>query len=271
MDAHPATHRTVSAPAFVEPAAAMSGSACHFRCRSRRTRWRQAPPPPAAGTVARCSGCCSYSCFLVVVQAARHALSATDQPGTARHDSARLVPEAGHQPRSHRAGLGSARLGLARGIFGVHTWIAVKPARAPAWQRLEVIGWRLYRGGSAVSITSGVPDAYWYGNRPLLLAELQRRAAADAIPRLLDAARRYPTPIATGSGLVRTATPSSPSSRAGAGAVSGAAGDGDRQGLPGRRPLAGPGPERHRLAADARRPRRSDARRRGAWRSTCSA
>jgi len=130
--------------------------------------------------------------FPVVVQAARHALSATDQPWyAARHDSARLVPEAGRQPEAIVQAWAARAWGW-RGIFGVHTWIAVKPAGAPAWQRLEVIGWRLYRGGSAVSITSGVPDAYWYGNRPLLLAELRGAAAADAIPRLLDAARRYP-------------------------------------------------------------------------------
>src|SRR2546422_3429554 len=33
-----------------------------------------------------------------------------------------------------------------RGVFAVHTWIAVKPSGAASWTRYEVIGWALDRG-----------------------------------------------------------------------------------------------------------------------------
>src|SRR5262245_28487266 len=39
-----------------------------------------------------------------------------------------------------------------RGVFGVHTWVAVKSADAREYTVYEVIGWRLRSGGSAVVI-----------------------------------------------------------------------------------------------------------------------
>ena len=39
-----------------------------------------------------------------------------------------------------------------RGNFGVHTWVAVKPADAPAYTVYEVIGWRLRYADSVVVI-----------------------------------------------------------------------------------------------------------------------
>ena len=39
-----------------------------------------------------------------------------------------------------------------RGAFAVHTWIAVKPAHAPAYTTFEVMGWNLYHGDSAIDI-----------------------------------------------------------------------------------------------------------------------
>lgn len=130
--------------------------------------------------------------FPVAVQAAWHALTAETVPWyAARHDSARINPAAAdHSGAVVQAW--AARAWGWRGIFGVHTWIAVRPAGSGDWQRLEVIGWRLQRGSPAVSIAPGAPDGYWYGNAPTLLAELRGPAAAAAIPRLLDAARRYP-------------------------------------------------------------------------------
>src|SRR5262245_28824172 len=44
----------------------------------------------------------------------------------------------------------SARAWSWRGWFGVHTWIAVKPAHASKFTVHEVIGWRLRRTGTVV-------------------------------------------------------------------------------------------------------------------------
>ena len=69
-----------------------------------------------------------------------------------------------------------------RGAFAVHTWIAVKPAGASRYSRYEVIGWNLYRGDSAVSTSSWHgPDAEWYGQKPVLIADRRGEEAAAII------------------------------------------------------------------------------------------
>jgi hypothetical protein len=79
-----------------------------------------------------------------------------------------------------------------RGYFGVHTWIAVKPATALNYTVYEVTGWRLRRTGSALTIGPRSPDARWFGNVPRLLAEARGPDAADLIERIARAAADYP-------------------------------------------------------------------------------
>ena len=81
-----------------------------------------------------------------------------------------------------------------RGVVGVHSWIAAKPAGADHYLRYEVIGWRLHHGGGLVGDGPGTPDAYWYGRRPELLAELRGRAAEAAMAKVARAAAAYPYP-----------------------------------------------------------------------------
>jgi len=79
-----------------------------------------------------------------------------------------------------------------RGTFGVHTWVAVKPARAAAYTVYEVIGWRLRWADSVVSIRARAPDARWFGNAPELYADVRGADAEKLIPRIDAAARAYP-------------------------------------------------------------------------------
>jgi Protein of unknown function (DUF3750) len=79
-----------------------------------------------------------------------------------------------------------------RGIFGVHTWIATKPENAAEYTIHHVVGWRLYRGLSAVVSSPGIPDGRWFGNEPTLLADLRGDAAAKAIPKIIEAVASYP-------------------------------------------------------------------------------
>ena len=79
-----------------------------------------------------------------------------------------------------------------RGAFGVHTWISVKPTAATTYTIYEVIGWRGYGGNSVLTIHNGVPDRYWFGRRPRLLAELRGEKVDTVIKRIDKAARRYP-------------------------------------------------------------------------------
>jgi len=85
-----------------------------------------------------------------------------------------------------------ARTFGAKGLFGVHTWIAVKPAEAPAWTVYEVIGWRLRGSGSALVVHSRPPDGRWFGAAPELYADRRGPAVDALIERIDKAARAYP-------------------------------------------------------------------------------
>ncbi len=79
-----------------------------------------------------------------------------------------------------------------RGVFGVHTWVSVKPEGAPAYRRYEVIGWGVDRGAPAVRVDRFGPDNYWFGARPDLLVDV-RGAGVDAlITRIEAAVAAYP-------------------------------------------------------------------------------
>jgi len=79
-----------------------------------------------------------------------------------------------------------------RGSFGVHTWVAVKPANAAAYTVYEVSGWRLRWADSVVAIHARAADARWYGNLPELYADRRGEEAEKLIPRIDAAARSYP-------------------------------------------------------------------------------
>jgi len=87
----------------------------------------------------------------------------------------------------------AARAARWRGAFGVHTWIATRKQDELRYTRLEVIGYSVRWGHSAVRIRRGSPDSYWFGNRPTLLRDLRGTDDVDAlIDRLRAAAANYP-------------------------------------------------------------------------------
>src|SRR5688572_16964472 len=78
-----------------------------------------------------------------------------------------------------------------KGLFGVHTWIAVKAADAGEFTVYEVVGWRLRWSDSAVVIRNRAPT-HWFGADGELYAE-KRGAGVDELIRRIDkAAREYP-------------------------------------------------------------------------------
>ena len=85
-----------------------------------------------------------------------------------------------------------ARTMGAKGAFGVHTWVAVKPADATQWTVYEVVGWRLRWSPSAVAIHHRAPDGRWYGAAPELYADLRGPGVDALIERIDKAARDYP-------------------------------------------------------------------------------
>ena len=92
----------------------------------------------------------------------------------ARTDSTGMAPD----PRSTTEAIVqvyAARAFSWRGVFGVHTWFAVKPSNARSYTRYEVFGWGVRRGRPALLVRSDVaPDGYWFGSQPELLDRVRR-------------------------------------------------------------------------------------------------
>jgi hypothetical protein len=85
-----------------------------------------------------------------------------------------------------------ARAVGAKGLFGVHTWVAVKPSNAASFTIYEVIGWRLRWSESVVVVRNREPDGRWFGARPELYADKRGEGVDELIRRIDKAAREYP-------------------------------------------------------------------------------
>ena len=79
-----------------------------------------------------------------------------------------------------------------RGVFAVHSWIALKPRDAPAYTRYEVMGWRVDRGNPALRVNRMGPDNYWFGARPERLVDHRGDGVDAMIDKIETAVRAYP-------------------------------------------------------------------------------
>lgn len=133
--------------------------------------------------------------FLVIVlaiAAAAYARIGNDWR-TASRESVGLAPDPAKTPEAVVQVYAARTVGV-RGLFGVHTWVAVKPAKAGAYTVYEVIGWKLRWDDTAVSVREREPDARWFGNEPQLLAEARGAQAEPLIPKIEAAVKSYPYP-----------------------------------------------------------------------------
>jgi Protein of unknown function (DUF3750) len=84
-----------------------------------------------------------------------------------------------------------ARARGAKGIFGIHSWIAVKPSGATEYTVYEVIGWRRRRTDTAVVVRKRPPNR-WFGVEGKLYAEKRGLGVDVLIERIGKAAAEYP-------------------------------------------------------------------------------
>jgi hypothetical protein len=112
---------------------------------------------------------------------------------SASREPAGLAPDPASTPEAV-VQVYSARAVSWRGWFGVHTWIAVKPAHAREFTVHEVMGWRLKRTGTSLVARNRPADGYWYGNRPELLGDIRGPGVDEIIQRIETAAKEYPYP-----------------------------------------------------------------------------
>ena len=116
---------------------------------------------------------------------------ATGDWRTASREPVGLAPNPATTPEAIVQVYAARTVGM-RGAFGVHSWIAVKPANADAYIVYEVTRWKLRWSDTSVSIHRRAPDARWFGAEPELLAEKRGAAAEALIGRIDYAARAYP-------------------------------------------------------------------------------
>src|SRR5881227_2242384 len=118
------------------------------------------------------------------------ALLATTATLVNSQDTAGLAPD----PRVVREAVvqvyGARTMGV-KGIFGVHTWVAVKPTNALSWTVYEIIGWRLRWSDSALVVRNRQPDAQWFGSDAVLYADKRGAGVDQLIARIDKAARDY--------------------------------------------------------------------------------
>jgi hypothetical protein len=79
-----------------------------------------------------------------------------------------------------------------RGYFGVHTWIATKPANAAAFTVYEVTGFAVRRGGPAIRVSQRPADGRWFGSVPVLLADKRGAGVEQLIAKIERAVGAYP-------------------------------------------------------------------------------
>ena len=81
-----------------------------------------------------------------------------------------------------------------RGVFAVHTWIAIKHVGAETYITYQVFGWNLRSGRPVLVVRDDIPDRFWFGSKPKLLADYRDELALQLIPKIEQAVNNYPFP-----------------------------------------------------------------------------
>lgn len=110
---------------------------------------------------------------------------------TARRDSAGIAPDPLRRRQEAIVQIYAASTYGWRGLFAVHTWIIFKKAGETRYNRYDVVSWG---GGDVIRPDYALPDGFWYGARPRLLADHRGPRAEAMIPRIEAAIKNYPYP-----------------------------------------------------------------------------
>lgn len=80
----------------------------------------------------------------------------------------------------------SGRTGGWKGVFSVHSWVVLKRPDAKSWTRYDVVGW-----GNPVRTNGWAPDGRWFGNKPVVVADVKGDEAEELIPKIEAAVKEY--------------------------------------------------------------------------------
>jgi hypothetical protein len=128
-----------------------------------------------------------------VVVAIGYAANGFDHWSRASWDSTGLAPDPATTQEAV-VQVYAARAWGWRGVFGAHTWIAMKPEGARGYDRFDVVGWGVHSGAPAVRRNIRPVDGHWAGNPPQVLLERRGPEAQALIGRLQEAIAAYPYP-----------------------------------------------------------------------------
>jgi len=104
-----------------------------------------------------------------------------------RHSSG-LAPDPAKTPEAV-VQIYTARAFSWRGYVATHPWIIVKRAGAKQFDRYEVVGWG---GGPSLKKNYALPDGYWFGAEPSIMAEYRGPGTDQLIDRIEAAIATYP-------------------------------------------------------------------------------
>jgi len=76
--------------------------------------------------------------------------------------------------------------GAWKGVFAVHSWIVLKPKNARDWTRYDVVGW-----GNPVRTNNWPADGRWFGNPPVVIANISGDDAEKLIPKIEAVVQAY--------------------------------------------------------------------------------
>ncbi|MEM5502317.1 DUF3750 domain-containing protein [Ahrensia kielensis] len=80
----------------------------------------------------------------------------------------------------------AARTGGFKGAFAVHSWIVIKREDQDGYDRYDKLGW-----GSPIRKNNYAADAYWYSNKPSIIAKITGEEAKRLIPKVENAISAY--------------------------------------------------------------------------------
>lgn len=129
--------------------------------------------------------------LVTVVTTATSCMNPRSDWRTASREPVGLAPDPAEAKEAIVQVYGARTIG-AKGLFGVHTWVAVKPSEATEWTVYEVVGWRLRWSQDVVVVHNRPPDGRWFGAAPELYADRRGPGVDALIERIDKAARAYP-------------------------------------------------------------------------------
>jgi hypothetical protein len=147
-----------------------------------------APPIPSPPRLRKSIVLFLVALFLLPVVARATAFALSDHPRSFRDadwSSIGSLPPAAEHPQARLLVL-SGRTGGWKGVLAVHSWIVIKRPNATRWTRFDVVGW-----GNPVRTNGWAPDGRWYGDRPMVVVDLQGADAERLIPKIEAAVKDY--------------------------------------------------------------------------------